>query len=182
MNTIKVTTDDYDSGYLATQHLIERGCNKIAYLMVSKHLSIGNKRMQGYMQALKDHHLPFNKNWIIYAPNDDRETLKLILKLLKPSNRPDELFASVERLAINSYEACNILSLKIPGDIKIISFSNLQIADFLNPSLSTITQPAFDMGKKAASLLFKLIEKKNTISDEIFVIKSTLVSRNSTAM
>jgi LacI family transcriptional regulator len=95
--------------------------------------------------------------------------------------RPDGVFASVEKLAIATYEVCNELGLRIPEDVKVISFSNLQTAALLNPSLTTITQPAFEMGREAASILFRLIEKKgsNFILDKT-VLKSTLVERNST--
>ena len=181
INTIKITTDDYDSGYQATRHLIEMGCDKIAYLMISKSLSIGTKRMEGYIQAMKDHDLSIEKEWIIYGSNDNEENLQMVCNLLKGSNRPNGLFASVERLAISAYQACEQLSLRVPEHVKIISFSNLEIAAWLNPSLTTITQPAFDMGQKAATILFKALEKKSfTITDETIILKSTLNVRKST--
>lgn len=79
-----------------------------------------------------------------------------------------------------SYEVCNELNLKIPEDIKVIGFSNLYTAGLLNPSLTTITQPAYDIGKEAANILFKLIEKRgNQIIPEQSVLNSILVERNS---
>lgn len=75
----------------------------------------------------------------------------------------------------------NLQTLYIPNDIKVISFSNLQTVVFLNPSLTTITQPAFEIGREAASILFKLIEKKgHHFLLEKTVLKSTLIERNST--
>lgn len=75
----------------------------------------------------------------------------------------------------------NLETLHIPNDIKVISFSNLQPAAFLNPSLTTITQPAFEIGREAASILFKLIEKKgHNFLLEKAVLKSKLIERNST--
>jgi LacI family transcriptional regulator len=72
--------------------------------------------------------------------------------------------------------------LNIPKDVKIISFSNLQTASLLNPSLSTITQPAFEMGREAAIMLLKKLEKKSfQLPDESIVLESKLMPRKSTA-
>lgn len=177
----KITTDDYNSGFTATEHLIENGCKKIAYLAISCNLSISNKRMYGYLDALKKHGIKSDEKLIISCNADEEENLSLIRKLLKRKNRPDGIFASVEKLALNSYEVCNELNLNIPNDVKVIGFSNLQTASFLNPSLTTITQPAFEIGREAAYILFKLIEKKGfNIILEKTVLKSTLMLRNST--
>ncbi|CAA9468162.1 MAG: hypothetical protein AVDCRST_MAG96-187 [uncultured Segetibacter sp.] len=91
------------------------------------------------------------------------------------------MIASVERLTANVYLACQKLQLEIPEDVALISFSNLKTASILNPSLTTITQPAFNMGKAAASLLFKSLEKRNFILDaESELFPSVLTVRNST--
>jgi len=176
-----VTTDDYDSGYKATEHLIQAGCKDIAYLSISKHLYIAQKRMQGYKDALQKNKIPLRDELIIQCSPDNNKNKELILKLLKSKNRPDGIFASVERLAIASYHACQELKLHIPKKVKIIGFSNLETAALLNPGLSTITQPAFDMGKEAATMLFRKLEKRTTINaSEKVEIKSELVARGST--
>jgi LacI family transcriptional regulator len=180
--TAKVTTNDFESGYLATQHLIEQGCKNIAHLLLSKNLSIGNKRMEGYVQALKDHHLPIKKKNIIHCTNNNEKDILLIEKLLKDAERPDGIFSGFERLALLFYQACGKLHINIPKDIKIISFSNLETAPLLKPSLSTITQPAFEIGNRAASILFKSLEKKSVhIVPEQITIKSKLIVRESTS-
>jgi LacI family transcriptional regulator len=180
-NTVKVTTDDYQSGYLATSHLIERGCKRIAHLAISQSLSIGNKRAKGYLQALQDNGITPDESLLIECTNDDGQDTKLIKELLE-QQKPDGIFAAVERYAIASYELCESLGLNIPNDVKIISFSNLQTASLLNPSLSTITQPAFEIGREAATMLLKKLEKKNfQLPDESIVIQSKLIARKSTA-
>jgi LacI family transcriptional regulator len=179
--TPKITTDDYNSGLRATEHLIKQGCKKVAFLSISSDLSICNKRMNGYQDALKNIDSKINQNLLIQCNNDDNFSKNQIRKLLSRKLRPDGIFASVEKLAIMAYEVCEELGIRIPEDVKIISFSNLQTATLLNPSLTTITQPAFEMGREAASILFRLIEKKgsNFILDKT-VLKSTLIERNST--
>ncbi|MGB8191794.1 MAG: LacI family DNA-binding transcriptional regulator [Chitinophagaceae bacterium] len=181
IETAKITTDDYESGFKATEHLIGRGCKKIAYLLISENLSIGIKRMQGYQDALKKHDIDFDDKLVVHGSKNNDENYVVIKNLLKRKNRPDGIFASVEKLAITTYHVCRELSLNIPQDVKIISFSNLETASLLNPSMTTITQPAYDIGKEAAAILFKALDKnKIAISNEKIMLKSELIIREST--
>ncbi len=178
----KVITNDCKSGNEATAHLIENGCKRIAFLSISNKLSITHKRMKGYFEALKEHEIKEDNNLVINCDGDDLHNTNLIRKLLQSKNRPDGIFACVESLAIIAYEVCKELQLKIPEDVKVICFSNLKTAGLLCPSLTTITQPAYEIGREAASILFKLIEKKgNQFIYEKTVINSVLIARNSTA-
>ena len=181
MDAPKITTDDYESAYIGTEHLIKNGSKKIAHLSISNTLAISNNRKQGYLDALKDNHLTVDKKYIIDCSSDKTANKKAIKKVLQKKDRPDAIFASVEELAISSYEICKELALKIPTDVKVISYSNLQTASILNPALTTITQPAYEIGREAASMLFKLIDKKEiTKAQQNTVLKSTLIVRNST--
>ena len=181
MDSPKVTTDDYNSGAKATEHLIENGCKHIAFLSISQSLSISNKRMNGYLDALRKNNLEIDNSMIIDCPGYDEKNKNIIRQLLKRKKRPDGIFASVEKLAIDTYEICEELKLNIPNDVKVICFSNLKTAGFLNPSMTTITQPAFEIGREAAAILFKLVEKKgHHFLLEKTVINSKLIERNST--
>ena len=160
----KVLTDDFDSGYKATEHLISKGCKKVAFLAMSENLAIINHRQRGYEAALRDHGLPMNKNLLIYCNNNETDNHSLIYRILKREDRPDGMVGSVEKLSTTVYTVCNELNLRIPQDVKVIGFSSLQIASLLNPSMTTITQPAFEMGKTAARFLFEALEKKPQMS------------------
>src|SRR6476659_1646101 len=176
-----VTTDDYNSGVNATKHLIENGCKRIAFLSISESLSISNKRMNGYQNALKNAHIQLDESLIISCPGDEDRNKDTIRELLKRRDRPDGIFASLEKLAIDTYEVCQELNLNIPKDVKVMCFSNLKTAGLLNPSMTTITQPAFEIGREAADILFELIEGKdiNFLRNRT-VINSKLFVRNST--
>lgn len=176
----KITTNDYDSSYEATSHLIEQGCKRVVYLVVNKLLSIGKKRMQGYVDALKDAGLPYREDLVIDCTNrmDENQTL---LRDVFATIKPDGVFASVERLALASYYVCYDLNINIGKELKIISFSSLEIAPLLNPALSTILQPSYTMGEEAAKLLFRRINGRgNDEENEILELKSELVFRKST--
>lgn len=176
-----ITTDDFESGFAATEHLIESGCERIAYLDLSRYLSISNKRMQGYLEALKKHNISTDEDLIIRFTNNNAANEEIITQMLSWPNRPDGIFASVEKLAIACYNVCERLQIKIPDDLKIISFSNMEISSLLNPSLSTITQPAYEIGKQAALQLFRYLEKKSMADvHERIILKSTLIPRGST--
>jgi LacI family transcriptional regulator len=137
--------------------------------------------MEGYYKALADHGIETKENGVIFCTNNEEENYEIIKKLINNSNCPDGLIASVEKLTITAYHVCSDLQLQIPQDIKVISFSNLASALILNPSLTTITQPAFEIGNAAASLLFNALDKRNyTLKSENVILPSVLNVRNST--
>lgn len=181
IETVKIITDDFASGFAATEHLIQNGCRNIAFLSISKHLSIDNKRMQGYLEAMEKHGLKIDKKRIVQCNNDEKHNYQKIKKILSEDSKTDAVFASIEKLALTTYRVCRDMKINIPKKIKVICFSNLRTADILNPPLTTITQPAHDMGIAAASQLFRYLDKKNAqISNENIVIKSALTIRGST--
>jgi LacI family transcriptional regulator len=180
VNTAKITTDDFESSYKATQHLIDCGCKRIAILSISNCLSISNKRFEGYEKALADNSAGYSPINILYQ-NDASANYSSIQKVLSQGDRPDGMIATVEKLTTDIYLACKELKLSIPQDVKVVSFSNLSAASILNPSLTTVTQPAFDMGRTAAVALFKALEKKNfVLHDECMTLPSELIVRGST--
>ena len=180
--TAKVTTNDYESGYQATEHLVQAGCRCIAHLLISNNLSIGQFRQQGYLDALAAHALPADPGLVLNGAMDNEQNLALIRELLLRRPDIDGIFASVERLAISTYHVCRELGRRIPDDIKIIGFSNLESASLLDPPLSTITQPAYDIGREAAKILLRAVEKKKPIlPGQSLVLDSTLFERRSTS-
>ncbi|HMI05689.1 MAG TPA: LacI family DNA-binding transcriptional regulator [Pedobacter sp.] len=180
IDAVKITTDDYESSYNAACHLIENGCKNIAYLYALNNLSTGQKRLSGYQDALRDHNLPANPDLIISYDKDAEKNYDNIKQLIV-SQKPDGIISSIEEFALPCYYVCRDLGLNIPDDLKIISFSNLSTAPLLSPSLSTITQPAFEIGKEAAGFLFKILDKKPFDQDEVPTLKSTLIKRESSS-
>jgi len=123
----------------------------------------------------------FNPSDIVPCTHDAEENLRLLEKILSRRDRPDAIIASVEKLAVQVYQACRSLGLNIPGDLKVIGFSNLATASLLYPSMTTVTQPAFEMGKEAATLLFRALGNKSfSLSQNHHVIPSELQVRDST--
>lgn len=183
IDTAKVTTNDNECGYKATQHLIDRGCEKIAILSISDSLSISSGRLQGYQQALSDNNREIEASHMVDYSEDPAENIAQLTALLKSRNRPDGIVATVSKMTTDIYLVCMELGLRIPEDLKVISFSNDSTVAILNPSLTTITQPAFEMGRLSASILFKALKKNYLVlSEESVVVPSQLFIRNSTSV
>jgi LacI family transcriptional regulator len=181
IETARVTTNDFDCGHMAANHLLQRGCHRPAFLSISESLPICLNRMEGYKAALRAAGIPEEEMQIIYCCDND-SMYKQVKLILQSDQRPDGLIASVEKIVTPVYLACHELKINIPKDVKVIAFASLDTAPILNPPLTTITQPAFEIGKAAATLLFKGIEK-NTFDlkkEQRMVIPSVLIEREST--
>lgn len=179
MDVFKVTTDDYDISYQATRHLIDCGCTKIAYLYGLANLPAGRARYSGYQDALRDQGMEADPQLLLTYAAEEGANWKLIQELLQV-HRPDGLFSSIEEFIIPAYSACRELGLVIPDQVKMLSFCNLNTAPLLNPSLTTITQPAFEIGREAAKCLFKVFKQRGFDDPHHLVLKSALIKREST--
>lgn len=177
INITKIITDDYQSSFDATEHLIKTGCSQIAYLVIDKEHSIGKARYLGYRDALKQNNIPLREDLVLNCSNSYEDNYTTIKSFLE-TNKLDAVLASVERLAFSTYYVCHDLAIVIPNDLKIIAFSSLQIAELLSPSLSTITQPAERIGKEAAKILLRQLNNESDIPEKI-VFQSQLIIRTS---
>lgn len=181
VHTVKVTTNDFESAYTATNHLIKSGCKNPHFVSIISNLNIISCRLEGYKKALEEHHIQFTDNNIINCTTNWEHNYNLLYKKLKAAKRPDGILCSIENLSIIIYKVCEDLKIKIPVNMQIISFSNLETASFLNPPLTTVTQPAYEIGKTAAATLVKALEKKNFVMpNENVIIPSVLTIRKST--
>ena len=143
-------------------------------------LGICQKRADGFNAAIKEKKKSITSNVIILDANTKEDLYSKIKKLLTAENRPDGIVASVERLAMTIYLVCKEIGMIIPDQLKVVVFSTVETAPILNPSLTTITQPAFEIGRKAAELLFKQMKKKTENSeDETIILPSVLMERRS---
>jgi LacI family transcriptional regulator len=180
IETGKVVTDDFKSGYNAAHHLIEQGCKRVCFFSISENLSILQKRVEGFKQALSEDSIADACNNVYQISTDKNKCLETITSLLSdPDLRPDGIVISVELLTIPIYMACKNLNIRIPEELKVICFSNLQYASLLSPPLTTITQPAFEIGEQAASLICSAIANNRSLKNEKIICPSRLDVRNS---
>lgn len=180
LHAAKVVTNDFECGYKSAEHLLNNGCTNPVFLSVSSKLAICNNRAEGFKTALKDKKMSDVEKAIIECNGTKEEVYLQIKNILTANDKPDGIVASVERLAMAVYLVCQEINISIPADLKVLVFSTLETAPILNPPLTTISQPAFEIGKTAAELLFKGIEKKKySLADEIITLPSVLIERTS---
>ncbi|MGN8068481.1 LacI family DNA-binding transcriptional regulator [Mucilaginibacter sp. SG564] len=179
--TAKIKTDDFNSAYMATKHLLEQGCKNISLVTIEGYPSILQAREGGYKKALTEHQVKHKEQNIISCSNKYNQENIAFLKEHIDKIKPDGIIATVEHLATTTYLACEELKLNIPNDIKVVCFTNQITAAILNPPLTTVLQPAYDMGRKAAELLFgHLAGKPIQLEKENITLPSKLVVRDST--
>ncbi|SFU13080.1 transcriptional regulator, LacI family [Algoriphagus locisalis] len=180
--TTKFITNDYESTFEGTKHLIQQGCKKIAFLTLGKDLSISKERQRGFQDAITSEGWELQPSMIVQCCHEEETNVKLIEELLLSPNRPDGILSSVEKLAFATYHAVKRTDLRIPYDLKLISFSNASTASLLNPALTTITQPALTIGYECAKLLIKKLTKPNhyDLIDQVITIPSKITIREST--
>lgn len=161
LNVSQVVADNFTGAYAATAHLLSTGRRRIAHLTIPPYLSITQERLAGYRAALDAYGVPFDENLVRYGTFGPDEADQLVDELLAQSPRPDAFFTASDRLALGCLKALRERGIAIPEDISLIGFTNLQAAEMLNPPLSTVTQPAQEIGQLAAERLIELIERKH---------------------
>lgn len=179
--TNKVVVDDFDGSYKATEHLIQQGCRRIAHLAGPETLSISQKRLHGYRAAMLDYDLPIPDGYVVRGDLTTAGALSVADQLLDRSDRPDGIFSANDRMALGLHLAIRQRGLTMPGDLALIGFTNLPMAMLLDPPLSSMVQPAFEMGQTAARLVIDQIETDGPIERvaATHVLKTTLLARQS---
>ncbi|WP_291786037.1 LacI family DNA-binding transcriptional regulator [Cecembia sp.] len=161
-NTINVTVNDFNGAYNATKHLILQGYKKILHLAGPPNLAISVKRKEGYLSALQEAGIPVLEELIVTCPEGDEwESFELIKKLFQnPLTRADAIFAHHDIVASGAMMAVKSLGLRIPDDVGIVGFSNWQFSSMIDPPLSSVLQPGFQVGERAIEILLEIIDKK----------------------
>ena len=177
----KVIIDDAKSAFNAVTHLIEKGHKQIAHFSGPKVLKICEQRLKGYKDALKKANIPVNNKLIRFGGLHEADGYNAMDILLKESIILDSIFAVNDPVAIGAFQRIKEAGLKIPEDIAIVGFSNNKITSLVEPSITTVDQPSFEMGKKAAEILIEMIEnEQNKIHKQTIIIETKLIIRNST--
>ncbi len=174
----KVVVDDVGAGYKATKHLLENGHKKIALITTPSHVNVGALRRQGYEKALIEEYIKTDTNLIIEV--DEKQDIKKQIEKVFEKDI-DGVFAVNEIYAANSMRIAKEKGLKIPEEIAIIGFTDGLISEYSSPSITTIAQHGFTMGKQAVEALIERIEKETEVySPKKIVISSDLKIREST--
>jgi LacI family transcriptional regulator len=178
----KIVGDDFEKVYEIVNHLIDSGYRNIAYLAGPPHLKITVNRMEGYKKALIDNGLDIRDEMILNVNLDEKGGFNGARSLLKQLPRLDAICCVNDPVAVGVYQQLNKVGLKIPEDVGVTGFSNNPITEIISPTMTTVDQQGYEMGRKAAEILLDQINDKGLISlDQTHIIESKLIIRESSS-
>lgn len=150
-----VDVENERGAYVAVEHLINLGHKRIGFIAGWEDEPNANERKDGYIQALLDHRLPIQKELMVTGYFEEERGAKAMEKLLSlnPGTRPTAVFAANDLMAIGAMRAIQKTGLKVPDDIAVVGFDDIDIAARVSPALTTIHQPMQDLGEFAAKSL-----------------------------
>jgi DNA-binding LacI/PurR family transcriptional regulator len=176
----KVVVDDHDGAFKAVTHLIDTGCRRIAFIGGPQHLYISKQRLQGYKDALTQHNIPLQDSLIMHCRDFKNDAIAAVQRLLDRDEKPDAFFCMNDPIAIEALQVLKSRNIRIPEEISIIGFTNEPVSQYIEPSLTTVSQPSYEMGRVAAELFLQQIENKESFTPITRVLPTELIIRNST--
>ena len=186
VNCSKVIINDRMAAYTATKYLIDSGCKRIAHFRGPLLPQNSIDRFLGYKKALSDNNIPYDPSLVYICECGERsfeEGKENAHKLLGDHNDVDGIFINTDLVAIGAITEFYRIGVKIPEDISIVGFSNWFMSSVISPTLTTIDQPGYEMGKEAFKLLYKEIKRRKVnlpIKFKTVELETKLIKRAST--
>ncbi|WP_319581723.1 LacI family DNA-binding transcriptional regulator [uncultured Pseudodesulfovibrio sp.] len=179
LDTGKVVVDDYAAAFGAVEHLIQCGYRRIGHMAGQDGIALNRKRFEGYRDALAANGLPLEEKFHLhggYREEDGRAGAEHYLAL---DELPEAILAINDPVAVGLYTRFKEAGVRIPDDIALVGFSDTPVAALLDPALTSVHQPAFDMGKTAVSLLLRQFDEGADFIPETVVLATDLRVRGS---
>ncbi len=171
---------NWSGGVLATKHLIDLGHTRIAMITGPDDMMCSRARVSGYRSALEEAGIPVREDLILAGGFLREDGIRAGRELLTRADRPTAIFAGNDMQALGVYEVARELELEIPGDISVVGYDDLKIAQWVGPPLTTVRQPLNEMAEQATRLVIRL--REDTQSESLRVELATdIVVRGSTA-
>ena len=177
----KVLVDNLEGAYKGVSHLIEKGYKKIAFITGALTSNTAKDRHAGYRKALEENGLEYNESYVRAGQYKTEWGLAAIKQLLDEGVSFDAVFCGNDLIAISVIKALKSKGFKIPEDIGIVGFDDIYMASVVEPGLTTVKQPNYEMGYKAVELLIEVLEKQAGENQSKSIILNTeLIIRKST--
>ncbi|MCF8361280.1 MAG: LacI family transcriptional regulator [Prolixibacteraceae bacterium] len=175
----KVVVNDYYGAINMVNYLIKTGCKNIAHISGPNNLLLSNNRKEGYFEALKKNGISVCEEMVIEGDFSIESGVKCTHKLLEKNKEIDAIFAVCDAVAFGAMKVLKEKGIKIPDEISVAGFTNEPMAELVEPSLTTMKQPIYEIGETAAKLLFAQLNDLN-LPAELCVLETTLEIREST--
>ncbi|MDR2655372.1 MAG: LacI family transcriptional regulator [Oscillospiraceae bacterium] len=177
----QIVLDNFKGAYEAVSYLISQGNGSVAIYNGRTDIELYQERYNGYLKALEDAGIPFDENLVLGSAQNAEQTntYPSVMEMLEKGLRPDAIFVASDPMALGVMRAIRDFGLRVPDDISVIGFDNLEFSAMLEPPLTTVSQPLYKMGALAAERLIKRIERKGASKPpRIFRINSKLIVRH----
>ncbi|MDX1417270.1 MAG: LacI family DNA-binding transcriptional regulator [Candidatus Promineifilaceae bacterium] len=174
-----IMVENVRGGFLATEHLINLGRNRIGMLVSKAYKNSRIRRVQGYREALQEYGIGMNDQLIVGSEPTLQGGYEAMRKLLDRDEQISAVFAYNDLMGLGAIRACRDLGKNVPADIAIIGFDDIALAAMTTPSLSSIRVDKYAIGQKAMVRLLEMLAHPETTFDKIY-IDVELVSREST--
>ena len=174
-----VTANGDEAAFQATQHLIDTGSRRIAFIGGPNHLDMVKRRKHGYLEALRENRIPIDRNLVACEKIDYQWALDTTASLLQQENRPDAILAFNDIITFAAFTAIKQQGLRIPEDVALIGFTDDVHAQYVTPRMSAIEDQSYLMGQTACQLLLKNINGDAKIYRKI--VPQKLVIRDTSA-
>jgi DNA-binding LacI/PurR family transcriptional regulator len=163
----KVIVDEYEGAFKAVEHLIKKGCKRIAHLAGPVHTSVSTNRMKGYIDAMKKHNLAVNEKLIVRCNAFEDDALQGIKKIMQSRPHPDGIFFINDLSAIVAMGFLRKKGFQIPEQIKVVGFNGDPVSSMVEPALTTVIQPGYEVGKLGMRILIDEIDSPATQFQQI---------------
>lgn len=173
-----VIVDNVDAAKRITRHFYKNGFRRIAYIAGPGHLNISQERTQGYLSGLKSCGLMFHPELLEKCNMSTSDATKATARLLDLPEPPDAIFGINDTVVFAAMKEIKRRGLRIPEDIGLVGFTDEFHSTVVDPSLTSITHPTYEIGQQAARLFFKQIENQETEPEQV-VLNTKLVVRKS---
>ncbi|WP_191556942.1 LacI family DNA-binding transcriptional regulator [Metabacillus idriensis] len=174
-----VMTNNIRGSYLAAEHLINHGYEKISIISGPQTYSTGRDRLIGYKRAMEDYGLPIDEELIKIGNFDIKSGYDLMKELINSGERTDACFIANNSMTLGAYKYIKETNLKIGQDLAIVGYDESDWADIVEPPLSTISQPAYEQGTQAAELVIANINEKELTNQKVIYLEPTMIIRES---
>ncbi len=180
LNVDYVGINDYDSSHMIVEHLIEKGCKRIAHIGGFRRTRIFNNRIKGYVDAISKNNLPMDTSLLIESDltlEDGRDKMTALLQL---EHRPDAVYVASDNAALGALQVLTEEGVNVPNDMRLVGFGNEPFTSLVTPTITSIDQHSSEIGRLAAETFLKRVEMpelKQTLNK--IILDAKLVIRDS---
>lgn len=175
-----VVIDNIQAAYKATSHLIEQGCKHIVHISGNLRVNVYKERLKGFKYALHDHDISFSDDSVIETNLSEGAGISAANQILQMSPRPDGIFVANDNCAVNCIKTLKQAGISIPEDIAVVGFNNDPITRIIEPNLSSVDYPGYEMGEVAVRSLINYLDGASDLSlTSTITLRSELVVRDS---